>query len=140
MHQIVEYVLGLGLILMGVQSPEPLVPSLFGLLVLVNAAAVAGPLSAFRLIPRRVHRVADFVVAALMIVGGLLLGGRMESASQVAVIGIGVIVGFVAWRTNFDERPKRAPAPGGRSDSIGRSAGRMAATGVNLYRRRSRKP
>ena len=38
MHQIVEYVLGVALIMTAVQQPEPAIPALMGLLILLNAA------------------------------------------------------------------------------------------------------
>lgn len=139
MHQLVEYILGIALISQGVQSPKPLIPSVFGLLIMINASAVAGPLSAFRAIPRAVHRIADFVVAAAMVVGAVLLNSQLEGATQLMLVGIGVVMGFIAWRTNYTEKPKRAPtAPNGRSDEIGRVAGRVAAGGVKLYRSRKR--
>ncbi len=137
MHQLVEYILGIALISQGVQSPKPLVPSLFGLAIMINASAVAGPLSAFRAIPRPVHRIADFVLAAAMVVGAVILHSHIDGASQFMVIGVGLVMGFIAWRTNYAEKPKRAPiASDGRSDEIGRIAGRVAAGGVKLYRRR----
>ena len=137
MHQLVEYILGIALISQGVQSPKPLIPSVFGLLIMINASAVAGPLSAFRAIPRRVHRVTDFVLAAAMVVGAVVLNSQLESGTQLMLVGIGLAMGFIAWRTNYTERPKRAPiTPDGRSDEIGRIAGRVAAGGVKLYRRR----
>ncbi len=137
MHQLVEYILGIALISQGVQSPRPLVPSLFGLAIMINASAVAGPLSAFRAIPRRVHRIADFVLAAAMVVGAVVLRRHIDGSSQFVVIGVGLVMGFIAWRTNYAEKPKRVPvAADGRSDEIGRMAGRVAAGGVKLYRRR----
>ncbi len=137
MHQLVEYILGIALISQGVQSTKPLIPSLFGLLVMINASAVAGPLSAFRSIPRRVHRVTDFALAAAMVVAAVVFNSQLESATQLTLVGVGGVMGFVAWRTNYAERPKKAPiAADGRSDEIGRMAGRVAAGGVKLYRRR----
>ena len=49
MHQIVEYILGFALIMTSIQQPEPRIPALMGLLILLNAAIVAGPAGAFKL-------------------------------------------------------------------------------------------
>jgi hypothetical protein len=137
MHQLVEYILGIALISQGVQSAKPLIPSVCGLLVMVNASAVAGPLSAFRLFSRSVHRIADFGLAAVMVAAAILLRDQLESATQLMLVGIGVMIAFIAWRTNFAERAKGpAVATDGRSDEIGRMAGRVAAGGIRLYRRR----
>ena len=62
MHQIVEYVLGVALIMTAVQQPEPAIPAMMGLLVLLNAAVAVGPAGAFRLVPRRLHKQLDLVV------------------------------------------------------------------------------
>ena len=56
MHQIVEYVLGFALIMTAVQQPEPAIPAMMGLLVLLNAAIAIGPAGAFRLVPRWLHK------------------------------------------------------------------------------------
>lgn len=138
MHQLVEYILGIALISQGVQSTRPLIPSVFGLLVMINASAVAGPLSAFRVIPRPLHRLADFAIAGAMLVSAVAFNSSLESATQLTLVGVGAVMAFVAWRTNYAERVRR-PAPAasqGRSDEIGRMAGRAAAGGVRLYRRR----
>lgn len=155
MHQVIEYVLGIGLVSLGIQSTSPAVPALFGVLVVINASAVAGPLSAFRAVPRRLHRVADFALAAAMIASVVVFRRSMESSTQLAVAGVGALMAFVSWRTNFAEKPKgsasratRAAArgsgsetaeatnDGGRSDEIGRKVGRAAAVGVRMYRNR----
>ena len=52
LHQAAEYLIGLVLVAQGLQSPTPLVPTLAGGVVIVNAAVVEGPLGAFRLVPR----------------------------------------------------------------------------------------
>ena len=42
MHQLVEYILGFALIMTSIQQPEPRIPALMGLVILLNAAIVAG--------------------------------------------------------------------------------------------------
>ena len=65
MHQMVEYILGVALIASGLQSPTPIVPGVLGLLIIVNAAITKGPVGAFRVISKKVHRVVDVFVIVL---------------------------------------------------------------------------
>ena len=62
MHQLAEYVIGFALVATGLQSPEPLVPTLLGALIVLNTACVDAPFGAFRKVGRRMHRVLDIVV------------------------------------------------------------------------------
>ena len=71
MHQLVEYIIGLILVATGLQDPEPLVPAVVGGVVLLNAAVAIGPLGAFRLVGRRLHRVVDLVVIAFVVVAAI---------------------------------------------------------------------
>lgn len=112
-HQVAEYVLGLVLVAQGLQSPAPLVPSLAGGLVVVNAAIVRGaPLSAFRLVSRTMHRVLDVVVLAIIVV--LIVQPWIEviAADRLIMAGIAVVMGFVWLNSNFAEkRPKQPKQP-----------------------------
>ena len=71
MHQVVEYILGGAMIAAGLQSPTPLVPSVVGGVIMLNAAITSGPLSAFRVLDRRVHRVIDIVVIAFEMIAAV---------------------------------------------------------------------
>jgi hypothetical protein len=140
MHQFVEYILGGALIAQGMQSPQPIVPAAAGGLVVLNAAIVRGaPLSAFRLIGRQLHRVLDLVVIAAIVVAGLQPWIKVDPSARFVMVGIAGVLAFVWWQTSFAEKQKRSQTPvtaeHGRSDEVGRLAGRAVANGVNAVRR-----
>ena len=128
LHQFAEYVIGGALVATGVQSPTPLVPTLVGALIVVNVAVCDGPLGAFRRVSRRIHRLADLVVLAVLIascfVGGVDDGVRVIQA-LVALVFVTVIV-----RTDYRTPQRREPIgpSSSRADEMGRVAGRAAGT------------
>lgn len=137
MHQVVEYILGGAMVASGLQSPTPLVPSVVGGIVMLHAAITVGPLGAFRVLSRRVHRVVDVGVMALEVVAGVQPWIDIESGTRFLVVGIALVHLFVWWNTNFATRAKspRISAEGGRSTEVGRIAGRLVGNGVNAVRR-----
>jgi hypothetical protein len=136
-HQIVEYVLGIAAIAIGAQSPDPLVASLAGVLVLLNAACTDGPLGAFRLLHRHVHHVIDIVLVVLFVVVAIVGGSRVDSMTRVTLVGIAAALAFVTWQTDFSKRRRPEPVPAGeRSEQFGRTAGRVAGNAVNMWKRK----
>ncbi len=140
MHQIVEYILGGILIAQGLQSPQPLLPSVAGGLIVVNASIVKGaPMSAFRLVGRQLHRVLDLVVIGAIVLGAAQPFVDVDPGARVVMAGIAAVLAFVWWQTNFAEKAKKTRAPitaeHGRSDEVGRLAGRAVANGVNAAKR-----
>ena len=137
MHQLVEYILGGAMIAAGLQSPTPVVPSVVGGIVMLHAAMTIGPLGAFRVIGRRVHRVVDIGVIALEVAAGAQPWIDLDSGTRFVVIGIAFVHLFVWWNSSFATRTKSASisAEGGRSTEIGRIAGRLVGNGVNAVRR-----
>ncbi|MEP7046259.1 MAG: hypothetical protein ABI949_06265 [Ilumatobacteraceae bacterium] len=138
MHQVVEYILGGSMVALGLQSPTPVVPSVVGAIVMLHAAVTVGPLGAFRVIPRGLHRVIDVGVMALEVGAGVQPWISLDSGTRIIVVGIALVHLFVWWNTNFAARVKgqRISGEGGRSTEIGRIAGRLAGNGVNAVRRR----
>jgi hypothetical protein len=125
-------VIALALVGSGLQSPSPTVPAVLGGLILLNAVTVDAPLAAFRVIGRRGHRNADVVLlvvgTAAVFVPGIDLATRVVQACCL------IVFATVVFHTNYEGRPVRnsksgsrsiADAPSGRSDEIGRAAGRM---------------
>ncbi len=138
-HQLVEYILGGALVASGLQSPTPVVPSVLGGLIVLHAAVTVGPIGAFRVISRSVHRVVDLVLIALQVVGGVQPWIAVEAGARIVVLGIAAAHLFVWWQSNFAERAKRGvavSAEGGRSTEVGRIAGRLVGNGVNAVRKR----
>jgi hypothetical protein len=140
MHQLVEYLLGVALLSQGLQTVEPLLPTLLGVLVLVNAAIVDGPLSAGRAVSRPVHRIIDVVLVVVMVLAALLSGDAMTSSVRALVLISAAVMAFLVWRSDY--RPKEVrravDASGGTSEELGRMAGRAVGQGVNAWRRTRR--
>lgn len=142
-HQAAEYLIGIAVVATAIQDPEPLVPSIVGVLVILNAAVVRGPLGAFRMFGRGVHRWIDL---ALMIV---ILGLVVQPFADVPITGRGVMLlalvpyAFLWFYTDWAERParkeRRAASAGDTGEKIGRSAGRLAATGYIAARQAIKK-
>jgi hypothetical protein len=149
MHQVVEYIIGVGLLAQALQAPKPALPAIGGGLVLVNAAVTHGPLGAFKLLDRQTHRVGDVVVVVLMVAMGVLGGSSVDSSGRVLLIGGAALLGFVTLRTDYTERsrsgaraagaavgPAAAGGSASRGEDIGRFAGRMTGAAVRTWRRR----
>jgi hypothetical protein len=150
LHQAAEYLIGAVFIAQGLQSKTPIVPSLIGGLVMLNAACVKGSLSAFRVIGRRTHRILDAVIIGLTVVVALMPGLSIDNSTRVIMLLLAFVLGFVWWQSDFSDkasksRPQQqatdaAATPsepdGSMPDTIGRTAGRLAGKGVNAYRAR----
>ncbi len=141
MHQLVEYILGIVLIAQGLQSPTPAAPAVAGGLVVLNAAIARGPLSAFRVLSRGQHRVADVVVIAGIVVCAVQPVVEVDPTVRLVMAAIAAVMAFVWFQSSFAEKPRRggarAPitAEGGRGTEIGRMAGRAVGDGINAARR-----
>ena len=141
-HQLVEYILGGALVASGLQSPLPIVPAVVGGFILLYAAATRGALAAFRLIDRRVHRIADPALVLVQVAAALQPWVSVDNGTRIIMIGIAVVHLVVWLGSSFAEKEKRA-TPGkksaadpsvDRSTELGRSAGRLAAQGVRAIR------
>ena len=132
-HQAAEYLIGIAVVATAIQDPEPVIPAIVGVLVILNAAVVRGPLGAFRWFGRAAHRWIDLV---LMIV---ILAVVVQPFADVPITGRGVMLlalvpyAFMWFYTDWAERParrqRRAAAAGDTGEKIGRSAGRLAGAG-----------
>jgi hypothetical protein len=132
LHQFTEYIIGFALIVFGFQDTDPLVPALAGVMVLLNAATVRGPLGAFKFIGRKVHRWIDVVVIAALVAGAFQPWFAASALGRLVLVAIAVPYVFLWWYTDWEERPGRksrraAAAAAGGSEDLGRSAGRTAA-------------
>ena len=129
MHQLAEYVIGFALVATGLQSPEPLVPTLVGALIVLNTACVDAPFGAFRKVGRRLHRVLDIVVFVVVVAACFI--PSIDSATRLVMALIAVVFAAVIFRTDYTPPVPRAERhqPGdGRTDDLGRQAGRVAGT------------
>jgi hypothetical protein len=147
-HQIVEYGLGGLLVFQAVQSPRPVFPLLAGLAVVLLAATADGPAGCFQVVPRPLHRVLDLIVAVGLVVAAIFFGEEMGGAGQILLVAGALALGVLTLRSDY--RPKaarraqaRPPAEevgSDRAEAIGRGAGRLAARGVQEYRKRRSGP
>lgn len=148
MHQLVEYILGGALVASGLQSPQPLVPSVLGGIVLLHAAVTRGALAAFRLIDRKLHRLLDPVVIGVEIVAAVQPWISVDNGTRFIIGGIAAVHSVVWLGSSFTEKAKKpkvaagssaaasaAAPPGDRSADFGRSAGRMVGNGVKAVRK-----
>jgi hypothetical protein len=153
LHQAAEYLIGAVFVAQGLQSPTPIVPSVLGGFIMLNAACTKGSLSAFRLIGRRMHRILDAVIIGLILVACIQPWISIDNSTRLIMAMLAFVLGFVWWQSDFTEKapatrpaappstsepaPIADPGPdGSRPDTIGRAAGRLAGKGVNAYRAR----
>lgn len=141
-HQVVEYFLGIALISAAIQMPQPAVPALLGLLIILNAAIAKGAAGAFRLAGKRVHKQLDVVVMFALIGGAVQPWVSMDNTSRLLLVAVAFVLWFVWFHTDFIEtvpraerKAAKAEAPRATSEDIGRGAGRMVGGGVNSLKR-----
>ena len=144
MHQAVEYLLGGALVATGLQSPTPIVPAAVGGLIMLHAAITRGPLSAFRWVGRRTHRVIDVGIIAIEVLAALQVWISVEAGARIIMVGVAVVHTFVWWQSSYTTKvksPKVAPTlvEGDRSADMGRTAGRAVGNGVNAVKRAAEK-
>lgn len=143
-HQLAEYLIGVALIATGMQSPDPIVPSFAGVLVICNAAIVNGPFGAFRLVGRGLHRWFDVALMILLLGAAVQPWVEVDSTSRVTMLIVLLPLGFLWFYTDWAERAgrreRRAEQAGQTSEAIGRSAGRIAGNLANAVKKRSDQP
>jgi hypothetical protein len=136
MHQIVEYVLGICLLLTAAQQPNPRVVSLMGLLILINAAMAVGPAGAFRLVPRPLHRYTDLVVIGLLFFMAFQPHWSVDTTGRLVMFGVGFVMLFVWFYTDYSPpKPRTAKKLPASSEEVGRTAGRAVGQGVSSLKR-----
>ena len=131
MHQVVEYIIGVVFVSAGFGSLTPAVPAVLGAVVIINAAVATGPAGAFRLVPRRVHRILDLVVIGLVAAAAVQPWIDVDANARILVALLGVVLAFVWWNTDFatkgERKARRRQTSRPDAEEVGRSAGRSAA-------------
>jgi hypothetical protein len=132
-HQLVEYVLAIGLGWAGARSSGTAQVVLLAAAVAIGlvAALTDGPLGAGRLLSRRTHRVLDVVLLVVAAVGGVALIVTGETAAGAVLVAVAALLTFLWRRTRYERRP-----------SARRDAARAAvdAALTTAVQRRSRPP
>ena len=88
MHQLVEYILGGALVASGLQSPYPVLPSVLGGIIMMNAAMTKGALAAFNVLNRRIHRLIDPVIILLVVLSAVRPWAKVDDGTRVIILGI----------------------------------------------------
>ncbi len=139
MHQLAEYAVGAAMVVFGLRSPTPLLPTIVGLFVVIHAASTLGPLAAFRLVPRRIHRWIDVGLIAAALAAAAQPWIHVDGGTRV-VLALAAVAHLVIWMNSSyaDPAPKlrRAATSGDRAAAVGQMAGRMAGKGVRAWRDR----
>ena len=102
LHQIVEYLIAAALILMSAQSDYPIVTSAFGIGLLINVTITDGPLSAYKIISRQVHRIIDWLYVVALIVGAIAL--EIDQSTRTTLFGVAIALVVIALTTNYTKR------------------------------------
>ena len=102
LHQIVEYLIAAALILMSAQSEYPIVTSAFGITLLINVTITDGPLSAYKIISRQVHRIIDWLHVVALIVGAIAL--EIDQSTRTTLFGVAIALVVIALTTNYTKR------------------------------------
>jgi len=139
MHQLVEYILGGAMVAAGLQSPDPLVPSVVGGVILLYGGCTKGALSAFRVLNRGIHRWLDPVMVAVVVFAAVQPWVTVRNDTRFVMVAIAIVWVVVWLGSSFAEKPKRQPGSGAGSGGdlsteIGKKAGRAVGTGVNMVR------
>lgn len=109
MHQLVEYFIGGGVVMMSAQLHEPAIPAAMGLAILANAAIADGMLSAFKWVSRGVHRFIDWLIIIACLV--LSFVADIETNGRLALLAVGLVLGIIVLGTNFAKRGAQATPP-----------------------------
>ena len=140
-HQLAEYLIGVALIAQGLQEKEPVVPAVAGVLVLLNASIVRGPLGAFKWVNRRIHKWFDMVLMAAILFAALQPWVPVPPGGRLIMLVMLVPIGFLWFYTDWEERPGRKERRLQRADvkgeNVGRSAGRLAGNAYNTIKKKT---
>src|SRR3954453_591182 len=108
-HQLVELLLGMLLLVQGARTGEhTAVLVTLGVVLLLLAVCSEGALAAWPWIGRRLHRVLDLVVAAVLALSPLALGLDHVLAIVILEVAAAAMV-WLALRTEWRTKAKRSP-------------------------------
>jgi pyruvate/2-oxoglutarate dehydrogenase complex dihydrolipoamide acyltransferase (E2) component len=115
-HQLAELLLGVVLLFEGARNGAHAGVMIAGIALMLFTLSTDGPLAAWPRLPRRVHRIGDFVFVALLALSPLLVGFD-EVLTIVLLEGAAVVMLWLALRSEFRAPARRrkatspAPAP-----------------------------
>lgn len=146
-HQAVEYLVGLIVLFEAARVRGGAAIGLgVGLLMLLLASTGEGPLSAFRKVPRHVHRIGDIVLMVVAAAAAVVFRSRLGAAGTGLLSVVVVVLGALTWRTDYRPKQVRPPLrerlPKVDAERVGRGAGKVVGSAAVAGRSwwRSRKP
>jgi hypothetical protein len=104
--QAIEYALGFALGWSAINAKNPIVPILFAIIIIVNAATVAGSLAAFRVTNAVVHRLVGIVIAVTAFISVFI--APLQASTQISLACVAVAQGFVSVRFGHGIRTTRS--------------------------------
>ncbi len=105
--------------------------------MVLNGASTEGPLAAFKLVPLKLHRFADFGLIGLMVLGAAAGGSAVDPQGRAVLLALAFILGFVSWRTSYVKRVREPKTPMTREE-IGRLAGHVSGNAYKAVRKQGR--
>lgn len=94
--QSIEYAIGIGVGAASINSPDKLPMALVGTAIVLNAAVVRAPLSAFRWSSPVVHRIAGAIIAAVALLAAFTL--QLDVSTVLVLLSAALAQGFVSVR------------------------------------------
>ena len=107
MHQLVEYGIAGGLIMMSAQSATPLAPASMGLAILFNVAVADGPMSAFKWFSRRVHKYIDWAIIVCALAASAILD--LDVQARLVLLAVGLVMAIIVLGPNFVKKGAQQP-------------------------------
>ncbi len=87
---------------MSAQSAHSLIVAGYGVAMLVNVTIADGPLSAYKIISRGVHRIIDWLFVVALFAGAFLLD--IDQSTQTTLVGVGLAIVVIALTTNYTKK------------------------------------
>ena len=87
---------------MSAQSEHSLITAAYGIALLVNVTIGDGPLSAYKIVPRGVHRIIDWLFVVALFAGAFLLD--IDQSTQTTLVGVGIAIVVIALTTNYTKK------------------------------------
>ena len=131
-HQAVEYLVGLLVLFEAAHTHQAAIGLGAGVLLLLLASAGQGPLSAFRKVPRHVHRIGDLALMVLLAAVAVVFRSKLGSAGVGVLVVVVVVLAGLAWRTDYRPPQARVPLrqriPKVDAERVGRGAGKAVGS------------
>ena len=94
--QLLEYAIGLSLGMSATHAQKPVAIALFAVAIVLNAASVVGPLSAFRVLSATTHRMTGYLIAVAAIVTAVI--APLDITSRLTLLVTAMAEGFISVR------------------------------------------